>query len=168
MRTESTMARRLAAGLATALAATALTFLSGCSEDREPHAARAVFASFQEALRQRDEATCRKLLTNESAAALADMPWERVQARPALQIVGARREGSEFRVQITDPSTGGSPGEFVVVREYGKLVVDLVASAGLTAEVVEAAGSRDVVAPRELTPADHDRIRRHELAQPPR
>jgi hypothetical protein len=56
----------------------------------------------------------------------------------------------------------------VVVREYGKLVVDLVATAGRHAEVVEAAGSTEELLPRELTPADLDRIRLHELAQPPR
>jgi hypothetical protein len=155
-------------GLVTTIAAAAFACLPACSADHEPQAARAVFVSFQEALRQRDESTCRQLLTNASAAVLAEMPWDRVRTRPALQVLGARREGHEFRVQIADPEAGGKPGEFVVVREYGKLVVDLVASASLTAEVVEAAGSRDVVEPRELTPADHDRIRRHELAQPPR
>jgi hypothetical protein len=47
-------------------------------------------------------------------------------------------------------------------------VVDLVATAGLHTEVVEGAASREQLAPRELTPADHDRIRRYQLAQPPR
>ena len=54
------------------------------------------------------------------------------------------------------------------MREHGRLVVDLVASAGLTARVVEADGSPEVLEPRELTPADWDRIRRYELTQPPR
>lgn len=145
-----------------------LCLLAGCAADLEPAAASAVFTSFQDALRQRDESTCRRLLTQESAAALAEMPWERIQARQPLEVIGARREGTELRVRVTDPNEAGRPGEYVVVREYGKLVIDLVASAGLTAEVVEAAGSKDAFVPRELTPADFDRMRRHELAQPGR
>jgi len=145
-----------------------LCLLPACSEDPDPGAARAVVGRFQDALRRRDESACRALLTNESASALAQMPWERIARQQPLQVQGARRQGRELRVAVADPNAGGSTGEFVVVREYGHLVVDLVASAGLTAEVVEAAGSKNEFVPRELTPADLDRIRLHELAQPKR
>ena len=139
-----------------------------CSDDPGPGAARAVFGSFQDALHRRDESACRALLTHESAAALAEMPWDRIKSQQPLQVQGARRQGHEFRVAVADPNAGGIAGEFVVVRENGHLVVDLVASAGLTAEVVEAAGAKNEFVPRELTPADLDRIRLHELAQPKR
>lgn len=145
-----------------------LATLAACAGDHEPAAARSVFGAFQEALQRRDAEACRALLTRESAAALAELPWDRLQSQRPLQVKGARREGQAFRVEVVDPNQDSSPGEFVVVREYGRLVVDLVASAGLTAEVVEAAGSKEQLAPRELTPADLDRIRLHELAQPPR
>jgi hypothetical protein len=145
-----------------------LLALPGCAEDRGPADARAAFGSFQEALQRGDESACRRLLTRESAQALAEMPWEHVRSQRPLEVRGARREGTAFRVEITDPNTGGRAGEFVVVREYGNLVVDLVATAGLTARTVEASGSRQTFEPRELTPADHDRIRLHELSQPPR
>ncbi|MFY9343531.1 MAG: hypothetical protein WAT39_13630 [Planctomycetota bacterium] len=148
--------------------ATTCWLFAGCAADPEPAAAKEVFASFQQALRQRDEAACRRLLTQESAAVLASMPWDRVQNQPALQVLGARREGNALRVQVRDPAQGNAPGEFVVVREYGQLVVDLIASAALVAEVHEAANAKDVFEPRELSPADLDRIRQHELAQPPR
>lgn len=145
-----------------------LLVLAACGGEDEPTVARTVFDSFQDALHRRDEEACRSLLTRESAAALAELPWDRIARQRPLQVRGSRREGHEFRVEVVDPNRDDSRGEFVVVREFGRLVVDLVASAGLTAEIVEATGSRDEVVPRELTPADLDRIRLHELAQPPR
>ncbi|HEX5051471.1 MAG TPA: hypothetical protein VFZ65_06835 [Planctomycetota bacterium] len=142
--------------------------LSGCAEHTGAAEAVQVFGAFQRALQHHDETACRNLLTLESAAALASMPWDRVQERPPLVVLGAERLDGEYRVRVRDPDAGGRVGEFVVVREYGRLVVDLVATAGLQCEVVEAAGAREEVVPRELTPADYDRIREHELAQPPR
>jgi hypothetical protein len=145
-----------------------LLALAACGADAAPAAAAEVFRSFQQALLRGDESACRELLTVDSAAALAHLPWDRLASRQPLAVRGARREGNELRVAVTDPDDGGRAGEYVVVREHGRLVVDLIASAGLTAETVEAAGSREQIVPRALTPADLDRIRRHELAQPPR
>jgi len=144
-----------------------LAAVPACAPDAEPAAAAAVFTAFQDALHRADEEGCRRLLTVESAQALADMPWQSIRARQLLGVLGAHREGNEFRVAVTDPNADGKAGEFVVVCEHGKLVVDLVASAGLTAEVVEAAHAEDRFEPRALTPADFDRIRQHELATPP-
>jgi hypothetical protein len=144
------------------------TLAAGCAEDPGPRAAQGAVASFQQALHDRDEAACRQLLTRDSAAALADMPWDRVASQQPLQVLAARREQNAIFVQVADPNAGGRVSDFVVVREYGRMVIDLVATAGLHAEVREATGARDVVEPRELTPADHDRIRAYELAQPPR
>ena len=140
----------------------------GCANDVDHAEAVVAFAAFQDALRRHDPEGCRKVLTTESAAALGEMPWDRISSRQPLEVLCARREQSEFRVRVQDPNEGGRVSEFVVVREYGRYVVDLVATAGLHVEVVEGAASREEMAPRELTPADFDRIRRHELAQPPR
>ncbi|MEO6597171.1 MAG: hypothetical protein ABIP94_20705 [Planctomycetota bacterium] len=142
--------------------------LSGCAEDTGTTEAVQTFQAFQDALQRRDEAACRKLLTLESAEALASMPWERVQRQPPLAVLGAVRLDGEVRVQVRNADDGGRVAEFVVVREYGRCVVDLVATAGLHSEVVEAAGSHEEVVPRALTPADYERIRQHELAQPNR
>ena len=43
----------------------------------------------------------------------------------------------------------------------------VVASAGLTAQTIEASGSREQFEPTTLQPADFDRIREYELNQPP-
>lgn len=147
----------------------AAVLLAGCAGDPDPAAAARTFTEFQSALQRGDAEGCRRVLTLESALALADLPWDRVAAQLPLQVLGARREGTQLRVAIADPNDGGRRSEFVVVREYGRLVVDLVASAGLHAQVVEATASTShTIVPRELTPADLDRIRLHELAEPPR
>jgi hypothetical protein len=106
------------------------------------------------------------LLTQDSAAALADMPWQRVSEQQPLHVLSAQAEGQGWHVQITDPNQGGKQSAFVVVREHGHLVVDLVATAGLCAEPVEATATREQFEPRELSPADLDRIHQHELTQP--
>lgn len=123
---------------------------------------------FQDALLRGDESGCRETLTVESAAALAELPWRRVLAQRPLQPLAATTCPDGYRVRVADPNVGGAEADFVVVREYGRLVVDLVATAGLTARVVEADAAREELVPRELTPADFDRIREYELSQPPR
>jgi hypothetical protein len=149
-------------------AATAIAMLAGCGADPAPGAAMAAFAEFQNALFAGDERRCRAALTTESAAALLEMPWHRVKEQQPLRVLGATRHQNGFRVQLSDPNHGDRPAEFVVVREYGRLVVDLVASAGLTAKTESTAGGAPTLVPRELTPADHDRIRQWQLAQPAR
>ena len=145
-----------------------LTTLAACSGDPDVAAARSTFERFQQALQQGDRTACRNLLTTGSAPALAALPWQDVARRQPLQILSAERGLGDFRVHVADPNDGGRRGEFVVVREWGRFAVDLVASAGLTAEEIVGPGSHDVLAPHELTPADLDRIHQHELAQPPK
>jgi hypothetical protein len=146
-----------------------LCCLPACTEDTGARDAMCAFAAFQDALQRGDESACRTTLTAASAEALPHVPWQRVREQRPLSVLGAERRGSEFRVRVADPNADGREAEFVVVREYGRMVVDLVATAGLTARAVEASGSTaEQFEPRELTPADFDRIRAHELAQPPR
>ena len=148
-----------------------LATLAGCSEDRGPTEAMTAFAAFQTALQQRNPGACRELLTTESQAVLADIPWDAVAEKQPLHVLRATRPNHDehvFRVHVEDPNNEGAPAQFVVVREYGRLVVDLVASAGLTARVVEASGSKEQFEPAQLTPKDHERIRQYELSQPPR
>lgn len=145
---------------------------AACGSERDPKVdAAAAFARFQMALQAGDEPSCRELLTQESAPALAQMPWDAVRKKQPLLVLGASGEGAEFRVHVADPNQGGAESDFVVVREYGRLVVDLIATAGLhteTVETAEASGSRGELAPRPLTPADMERIRQYELSQPPK
>lgn len=143
---------------------------SGCGRDDGPARAERAFLAFQAALQQGDAAACRALLTRESRPVVDAMPWEAVASRTALEVVGATRPRSnvaEYFVDVRDPNEGDAAGRYVVVREYGRLVVDLVASAGLTARAVEASSGDEQFEPAALTPADFDRIRAYELSQPP-
>lgn len=144
--------------------ATALAFGS-CGGDPDTATAARTFADFQAALQRGDAAACRELLTNASAGALEAMPWDRVRQQQPLAVLGAERGQGDFRVHVQDPNDGGRRSQFVVVREYGRFVVDLVATAGLHTEVVEAAGSREALVPRAFTPADEERIRQFELGE---
>ena len=146
-----------------------LAALAGCSRDDGPQQAIRAFVAFQQALQEREAETCRQLLTVESQQVLAEMPWHAVATKQPLHVVGATREHSgknEFCVDVLDPNNGGASAQFVVVKEYGRMVVDLVASAGRSAQIVEASGSAEQFEPRQLTPADHERIREFELSQP--
>src|SRR5690606_14609490 len=106
-----------------------------------PADAAATFAAFQAALQRGDEAACRGLVTSESATALSGIDWQAVQKKQPLVVLGAEHGTGDLRVKVRDPNTDGSTAEFVVVREFGRYVVDLVATAGMHTEVVEAAGS---------------------------
>ena len=141
---------------------------TACGRTADAEAAERTLAAFQAALQRGDQTACRDLLTRESQVAVADLPWHELARRQALIVLGTERSAGEYLVHVRDPNDGDRCSEFVVVREYGRLVVDLVATAGRHAEVVEAAGAPEQFVPRELTPADMDRIRQHELAQPPR
>ncbi|MCB9878004.1 MAG: hypothetical protein H6835_10425 [Planctomycetes bacterium] len=153
--------------------------LTACNGDRAAarcDAAIRAFESFQQALQQRDERACRELLTAESRAVLEQLPWDRVANRHPLQVLGAVQDDWRFHVRVLDPNENGARGEFVVVRERGRLVVDLVASAAVAARPVERSGGAveasaqpsEQYEPGELTPADLDRIHAYELSQPPR
>tara|TARA_R110002096_G_scaffold46438_2_gene123880 strand:+ start:570 stop:1046 length:477 start_codon:yes stop_codon:yes gene_type:complete len=148
-----------------------LAALTGCSHDDGSENAMRAFSAFQTALQQKDREACRKLLTVESQAALDSMPWDAVAKKQPLEVLGAARQNrfsQRFRVDVEDPNNDDAHAQFIVVREYGQLVVDLVASAGLTAKTVEASGSREQFEPTPLSPKDHERIREYELSQPPR
>ena len=140
----------------------------GCANDVDHNEAVTAFTRFQAALQRHDAEGCRKVLTTESAATLGEMPWDRISRRQPLEVVSATSEQGEYRLRVADPNEGGRVSEFVVVREWGRYVVDLVATAGLHTVVKEGAASKEELAPRELTPADFDRIHRYQLAQPPR
>ena len=142
----------------------------GCSDGDAAANAAAVrtLASFQDALCKGDRKACSDLLTGESRAAVDELPWQDLASRQPLRVLGSERSGCEFLIRVEDPNDGDRRSDFVVVRENGRFVVDLVATAGRNAVVVEAAGAREEFVPRELTPADYDRIRQHELSQAPR
>jgi hypothetical protein len=157
-------------GVGLGLGASALALMA-CSGDREVERAAAAFRSFQDALQRGDQEAVRGLITLESAPAIAEIDWSTAKNAPQLTVVGGERGLGDFRIHVA-PTADGQPAasdktaEFVVVREYGKYVVDLVATAGLHTEVVEATARRSEFVPQPLSPRDLDRIREIELARP--
>lgn len=148
----------------TSLAMALVLLGSACGDDPTP-AALATFEHFQDALFARDAAAARRLVTDESAAVVDAMPWDRVAKAERLVAVEATDERGCYHVAVRDPNRGGAPGTYVVVRENGRLVVDLVATAALCAEPGATAATPQLQ-PRELDFADQDAIRRYQLANP--
>ncbi|HLQ37433.1 MAG TPA: hypothetical protein VK348_06515 [Planctomycetota bacterium] len=130
-------------------------------------AAVATFRNFQTALRAGDQTSCSQLLTEQSQAALTEIPWAQVREQKPLLILGARRVGMEWWVAIKDPNAGNRAGNFVVVPENGRLVVDLVASAQHAATTI-VRDSTPRLEPRALSPKDLERAHQRELAEPPK
>src|SRR5262249_41692844 len=126
----------------------------------------AAFARFQQALFAHDAPGVRALVTGESAPVADEMPWERIAAQQPLQPVRATDERGRFFVHVRDPNRGGAAGVCVVVRENGRFVVDLVATAALHG-TPSGASDRCELVPRELGPEDWERIRQRGLAAPP-
>jgi len=148
-----------------------LAISASCAKDDGPDQAIQTFTAFQEALQGQEVESCRDLLTVESQQVLAEMPWGTITQKQPLQVLSATREHAgrnKFAVDVVDPNNDGAAAQFIVVKEHGRMVVDLVASAGRNAQIVEASGSVEQFEPRKLTPADYDKIREIELSQPHR
>jgi len=143
----------------------AVVALAAC-DDAAPRAALATFERFQDALFAADAAAVRRLVTAESGPAVDAMPWRQLHARQRLIAVDAIDCRGCFHLEVRDPNCDDAPGTYVVVRENGRLVVDLVATAELCAKPTGIAAP-PVLEPRALTPADLDEIHRRELATPP-
>jgi hypothetical protein len=152
------------------LAIGALALLAACARDAgAADAVLATFARFQDALFARDVAALRAVVTGESAPVVDEMPFDRVCGQQPLQALCATDERGRWFVHVRDPNArggGGHPagGIYVVVRENGRLVVDLIATAAMNS--TPTGPGRTEVVPRELTPDDLEQIRRRELADP--
>ena len=141
----------------------------GCGGDTDARArldaAVATFTSFQQALRSGDAERCRSLLTAESQPVVAEMDWAAMRARPPIAVHTAEAAGPAIYVRGEDPAAG-QPATFVVVKERGRFVIDLVATAAFYAR--ESGPVQYDMEPAQLTPRDHDRLRQRQLAEPPR
>jgi hypothetical protein len=139
---------------------------AGCAgPDPDLAGACAAFAAFQDALQAGDRDAAAERVTTDSRPALAELPWSRLRREPGLVVQGAER--MPLGILVHTGTSGQQP--FVVVREHGRLVVDLVATAGLYTEAV--GGVEDGPAglePRPLDARDDAAIRRFQLAMPPR
>jgi hypothetical protein len=140
--------------------------LASCGQPSKDAQAMATFAAFQDALFAADKQALRNLVTEESAAAVDAMPFDSIRQQQRLVATEAQDLRGSWLVRAENPNQRATSGDYIVTRERGRFVVDLVATAQLHAT------STGIAAPsgftqRELTPADHDEIRRRALATPP-
>lgn len=105
--------------------------LTGCADDRATQAAMATFDNFQDAVFARDASAARGLVTGESRQVIDAMPWTEVTSRDRLIPVESTDQRGCYHIEVRDPNDDNALGYYVVVRERGKLVVDLVATAAL-------------------------------------
>ncbi len=138
---------------------------AACGRAPATAAALAAFADFQHALFAQDADAVRALVTAESRPVVAELPWQRLAARRPLVALDATDERGSFHVAVREADGERGVGTYVVVRENGRMVVDLLASAALCA-VPTATTTSQVVEPRELTPADFDELRRQGALPP--
>ena len=154
---------RLATSLAIGLAA----LFAGCGKPANDDRALAAFEAFQSALFLGDSKAVRACVTEESAPAVDGMPFDAIRARKPLVAIDAIDLRGRWLIRATDPNQGNAPADYLVTRERGRFVVDLIATAQLHATEKAGPSGPRTFTPRELTPADHDEIRRRELAMPP-
>lgn len=107
-----------------------LALLCACSTSRDVDTgpASAVFARFQSALFAGDRAALRRVVTAASRVTVADLPLQNVVGKQPLVVSGIEPRDSGFVVRVTDPNDGHRQSRFVIVREDGELLIDLVES----------------------------------------
>ena len=118
----------------------------------------AVFSSFQQALQQGDAAAAGRLLAADSQPVLSELPWTSLRSRQGLVPLGVERHDFEYWVRVRDPGQGGAESVFVVAREQGRLVVDLIATAGHNRTLKPKTGPLQFD-DRPLTDAEQEQIR---------
>lgn len=139
--------------------------VQGCGQPSRDAQAMATFDAFQDALFAADKVALRNLVTEESAAAVDGMPFESIRQQQRLVPTEAQDLRGSWLVRAKNPNQPAASGDYIVTRERGRFVVDLVATAQLHATATGIAAPSGLT-PRELTPADHDELRRRELAMP--
>ena len=134
-----------------------LTFVS-CTDDQATEAAMATFDRFQDAVFARDASAARDLVTGESRQVIDAMPWVEVTSRDRLIPVESIDQRGCYHIAVRDPNDNHALGFYVVVRERGKLVVDLVASAALAARPGPASTGQPQFELQDLKAIDSDQI----------
>lgn len=146
-------APRLALGL---LLASALPlWLASCGEDPAFAAARTCLKQFQQGLRNGDEVLLRRSVTTRSRQFVSKLP-QRPEALD-LEVREQSRDNSRIYLDVTDPSPNAPvrTGRFVVAKEDGVWLVDLIATAGEGArEVVGEGPARPRFVPKKLSESE--------------
>jgi hypothetical protein len=137
-----------------------LTCLPACSEGTAADkAAIMTFERFQAAMFARDAASLRALVTVESRDVIAQLPLDRLDGQQPLVAIGCEPQGTEQWITVRDPNQQDHRSTFVVVRENGRLVVDLLATAAHQAEYTPHQGPQQLE-PRQLTAEERQRLQR--------
>ncbi len=152
---------------ATSIAIGFVALLPSCGKPATSGHALAAFEAFQCALFAADTTALRAAVTEESAPAVVDLPFDTIRAQQQLEIVDVIDLRGRWLIRATDPNRDGAPADYLVTRERGRFVVDLIATAQLHATETAGQNGPRTFTPRELTPADHDELRRREFATPP-
>lgn len=141
-----------------------LAVLAACSEgSAADKAAIAAFDRFQAAMFGRDATALRTMVTEESREVIAQLPLDRLDGQEPLVAIGCEPQGAEQWITVRDPNQGDHRSTFVIVRENGRLVVDLLATAAHQAEYTPHHGPQEVE-PRQLTAEERERVRRMDPA----
>ena len=138
--------------------AVAFTLLAtSCSENAEVRPALEVFKHFQTALFQGDRDALRHMVTRESKQVVPHLPLAAVAGKKPVQVLRAARSGYRVHIEVSDPNEGGAHGWFVVAKENGKWVVDLVETTSFNHTIVDTGDQ--ILVPRRLSPDEIERIR---------
>ena len=138
--------------------ALAVTLLAtSCSEDAEIRPALEAFERFQTALFQGDRDALGRTVTRESRQVVPHLPLAAVAGKKPLVVLRATRSGYRVHVEVSDPNEGGATGWFVVAKESGKWVLDLVETTSFNHTTVERGDQ--ILVPRRLSLDEIERIR---------
>lgn len=119
----------------------------------------AAFEAFQDALFAKDLPRIRELVTAASRPAVPQLPLQRLAGRQRLQVVGAHRRDPFVILDLRDPSAPSRTRTYVVAREGGRWLVDLLETVGYEHEDKPVEGGGPHFEPRPLSPEEQARIR---------
>ncbi len=153
------MATVMARTISTALAILALVLQACSPAAAEEHRAVQVFRAFQAALFRGEVASIRPLLTRKSRQFARAIANQRLEGRQPLEVLGTSKVRHQLRVHVKDPNDGGRESFFVLVREDGRIRVDLLATTTYNKEERRRPGPREIVRQRRLSQREIARIR---------
>ncbi|MCA8972211.1 MAG: hypothetical protein KDC95_20655 [Planctomycetes bacterium] len=142
----------------------ALCTIASCGADPAFDEARAALRAFETGVRSGNRDALRRAVTSRSREFVANLP-ARPEAKP-LEIREARREHGRIFFDVADSSRDApvAEGTFVVAKEGGTWLVDLIETAAQSArDVVSDGPSTPQFVPTEVPRAElEEAVRRHE------
>lgn len=133
-----------------------------CAEDPAFAAARTSLTEFQEGLRNGDAQALRRCVTSKSRELVGRLP--RRSSELALEVTKQTREYGCIYLDVRDPNPDApvAKGRFVIAKEGGKWLVDLIATAGQGSRQIQTGPAN---APKRFLPAPLTAEQRREAAR---